>query len=93
VKGAEVHRQLAAQCKQNCLPQRTLYEWIEMFKSSRTSAADADTSKRPSTSTNEQNMERDQAKIIETSKVTIAPHSFRPQKMHYNSFLVLGENL
>jgi hypothetical protein len=36
-KGAEIHRELAADYGQNCLSQWSVYEWIDKFKSSRTS--------------------------------------------------------
>jgi hypothetical protein len=49
-----------------------VYERIEIFKNSRTSAVDAERQECPSTSTNEQNMERAQAMILGNCKVTIA---------------------
>jgi hypothetical protein len=42
MKGAEIHRQLAAKYGENCLPQWSVCEWITMFKNSRTSVIDAD---------------------------------------------------
>jgi hypothetical protein len=42
MKGAEIHRQLAVKCGQNCLPQWGVYECIEMLKSRRISVVDAD---------------------------------------------------
>lgn len=41
MKRAEVYRQFTAKYGQNCLPLCSGYEWIEMFKSSRTSVVDA----------------------------------------------------
>jgi hypothetical protein len=38
MKGAEIHRQLSAKYRQNCFPQRSVYE----FKNSRTSVVDSD---------------------------------------------------
>jgi hypothetical protein len=71
MKGAEIYRQSTAKCGQNCLPQRNVFEWIGMFKSSRTGVVDAGRWGRPSTSTSEQNLERAQAMILENCWVTI----------------------
>jgi hypothetical protein len=43
-----------------------------MFKNNRTNAVDADSQRRPSTTTNEQNIECAQAMILENCTVTIA---------------------
>jgi hypothetical protein len=56
--GAEICRELAAEYGQNCLPQWSVYEWIEMFKSRRTSVVDTDSWGRPSTHTQTKALER-----------------------------------
>jgi hypothetical protein len=45
---------------------------MEMLKSSRTSVVDADRQGRPSTSTDEQNIKRAKAKILENCRITTA---------------------
>jgi len=57
VKGAEIHARLCTQYGDNTLPQRSIYEWIEMFKNGRTSVMDAERSGRPSTSTTDEKLE------------------------------------
>jgi hypothetical protein len=41
-KEAEFRCQLTAKHGQNCLPQRSMYKWIETVKNSEASAVDAD---------------------------------------------------
>jgi hypothetical protein len=40
VPGAEIHRRLAAQYGNSALPQRSVHEWIAMFKNGCTSVTD-----------------------------------------------------
>jgi hypothetical protein len=49
-----------------------VYEWTKIFESIRTSVIDADRQGRPSTSTNEKNMESAQAMILGNWRVSIA---------------------
>jgi hypothetical protein len=63
MKWVEIHRKLPASADRIVCPQN-VKEWIEMFKSSRTSVAYADRKRRQSISTKEQNMERAQAMIL-----------------------------
>jgi hypothetical protein len=69
MRGAEIQRQLAATCGQNCLPQKVC---VDMLKSSQTCVVGVDRQGHPSTSTNEQNMKRAQAKILGNCRVTTA---------------------
>ena len=64
VKGAEIHAHLCTQYGDNALPRRSVYEWIEMFKSGRTSVMDAERSGRPSTSTADEKLEEARAIIL-----------------------------
>ena len=46
----EVHRRMLAECGQSAVSQRTVYEWVERFKSVRTRVTGEGRSGRPSTS-------------------------------------------
>ena len=50
IPGAEIHHKLSAQYGNSALPQRSVYDWITMFKNGRTSVTD-ERYGRPSTST------------------------------------------
>ena len=71
VKGAEIHARLCTQYGDNALPQRSIYEWIEMFKNGRTSVMDAECSGQPPTSTTDEKMEEATAIILTDRTVTI----------------------
>ena len=49
VKPMEIHRRMLAQYGQNTMSQRNVYEWVERFKSGRTTVTDEGRSGRPST--------------------------------------------
>ena len=57
VSGARIHRRLAAQYGNSVLPQRSVYEWTEKFKNSRTSFPHEEGAGRPSTATTDDNIE------------------------------------
>jgi len=46
----EIHRRMLTQYGQSTMSQRTVYEWVESFKSGRTRVTDEGRSGRPSTS-------------------------------------------
>jgi len=52
---SEIHRRLSAQCGDNVLSQRRVYESIDTFRGGQTNVSDEDRSGRPSTSTTEGN--------------------------------------
>jgi len=52
VKPVEIHRRMLTQDGQSTMNQRTVYEWIERFKSGLTRVTDESRSGRPSTSRN-----------------------------------------
>jgi len=54
VPGAEIHRRLSTQYGDSALPRRSVYEWIEEFKSSRRSVTHKEGAGRPSTSTTDE---------------------------------------
>ena len=58
VSGAETHRRLSAQYGNSVLPQRSVHEWIEIFKNVRTSVTHEEGAGRPSTATTDDIIER-----------------------------------
>jgi transposase len=71
VKGVEIHTCLCTEYQDNALPQRSVYEWREMFKNGWTSVMDAERSGRPSTSKADEKLEEARAIILTDRKVTI----------------------
>ena len=57
VPGAKIHHRLSAQYRNSALPQRSVYDWIALFKNSCTSVTDDEPFGRPSTFTTEENIE------------------------------------
>ena len=71
VKGAEIHARLCTQYGDNTLPRRSVYEWIEMFKTGQPSEMNVERSGRPSTSTTDEKLEEARAIILTDRRVTI----------------------
>ena len=63
--GTKIHQRLLAQYGDNALSKTTVYEWIEKFKTGRTSVKHAEGAGRPSTSTSEEKIEQAQQMILE----------------------------
>ena len=68
---AEIYKRLLAQYGDNALSKRTLYEWIEKFKTGRTSVKHAEGAGRPSTSTSEEKSVQVQQIILANRHITI----------------------
>ena len=62
--GTKIHQRLLAQYGDNALSKTTVYEWIEKFKTGRTSLKHAEGAGRPSTSTSEEKIEQAQQMIL-----------------------------
>ena len=62
--GTKIHQRLLAQYGDNALSKTTVYEWIEKFKTGRTSVKHAEGAGRPSTSTSEEKIEQAQKMIL-----------------------------
>jgi hypothetical protein len=65
VPGGQIHQRMCAQCGDNDLSRRVMYEWIEMFTNDRTSVTDAERSGHPTTATTAQNEERTRELILQ----------------------------
>ena len=62
--GTKIHQRLLAQYGDNALSKTMVYEWIEKFKTGRTSVKHAEGAGRPSTSTSEEKIEPAQQMIL-----------------------------
>ena len=69
--GAEIHKKLIAQYRDNALSERKIHEWIEKFKSGRRSVKNAEGAGRPSTSTSEEKTEQAQQMILATGALPL----------------------
>ena len=69
--GTKIHQRLLAQYGDNALSKTTVYEWIEKFKTGRTSVKHAEGAERPSTSTSEEKIEQAQQMILANRRITI----------------------
>ena len=69
--GTKIHQRLLAQYGDNALSKTTVYEWIEKFKTGRTSVKHAEGAGRPSTSTSEEKIEQAQQMILANRRITI----------------------
>ena len=67
--GAEIHKQLLD--ADNALWKRPVHEWIEKFKSGRTSVKHAEGAGRPSTFTSDEKTEQAQQMILANRRITI----------------------
>ena len=65
------HKRLLGKYGDNAQSKRTVYEWIEKFKSGRTSVKHAEGAGRPSISTSEEKTEQAQQMIVANRRITI----------------------
>ena len=64
VSGAEIHRRLVSQFKDNALHRANVYRWIDKFKSGRTSVTPKQGAGRPSTSTTDEKIQQAQQMVM-----------------------------
>ena len=88
---AEVHRRLLAQYGNFALPKRTVYEWIERFKSGRTSVKHAEGARRPSTTTTDEKTWQEM--ILMDRHIAIDGMARSAQISHGSAHQIIHENL
>ena len=93
VSGTEIHRRLLVQYGNNCLPQRSVYEWIEKFKNGRTSVTQNEGAGRPVTATNEENIERSREMILSDRRITVDDVANRLQISHGSAYEIIYSRL
>jgi hypothetical protein len=70
VKG-EIHQRLSTQYGDSALPRRSVCEWIEKFKSGRTSVTHEERAERPSTSTIDEKVQQGQELILTNQRIVL----------------------
>ncbi|PNF22874.1 hypothetical protein B7P43_G14964, partial [Cryptotermes secundus] len=75
------------------LPQKSVYEWIEKFKNGRTSVMHEEGAGRPSTATNEDNIERARDMVLLDRQVTIDEVANRLQISHGSAYEIIHNRL
>ena len=90
---AEIHKQLLAQYGDNALSKKTVHEWIEKFKSGRTSVKHAEGAGRPSTSTSEEKTEQTQQMILANRRINIDELAQSLQISHGSAQKIIHEIL
>ena len=91
--GAEIHKRLLAQYGDNALSKRTVYEWIEKFKSGRTNVKHAEGAERPSTSSSKEKTEQAQQMILRNRRITIDELAQSLQTSHGSTQEIIHEVL
>jgi transposase len=71
VSGAEIHRRLSTKYGGSALPCRSVYQWIEKFRSGRTTVMHEEGAGHPSTSTTEAKIQQAQEMVLANQRVTI----------------------
>jgi hypothetical protein len=71
VKPVEIIRPMQAQYGDNCLSCSKIYEWIDHFKTERTSVCYEERSGRPSTSRTERNIRAIERMVRENRRITV----------------------
>jgi len=71
VLGAEIHRRLSTQYRDSALPCRSVYEWIEKFKSGRTNATHEEGAGRLSTSATDEKIQQAREMVLANRQVAI----------------------
>jgi len=93
VPGAEIHRRLAAQYGDNVLPLPSVYQWIEPFKSGRTSVKDEERVGRPATATTDDTFERARVLILNNKRVTVDEVATHLQISHVSAYYIMHNRL
>jgi hypothetical protein len=70
VSGAKIHRRLSTQCRDNALPCRSVYEWLEKFKSGRR-VTHEEGAGQPSTSTTDEKTQQAREMVLGNWQVII----------------------
>ena len=71
VPGTEIHRRLSTQYEDSALLRRSVYEWIEKFKSGRTNITHEEGAGRPSSSTTDEKIQQAREMILANRRVAI----------------------
>jgi len=93
VPGAEINRRLSTQYGDSVLPRRSVYEWIEMFKSGRTNVTHEEEAGRPSTSTTDEKIQQAREMVLANRRVAIDEVVCSLQISHGSAYQIIHDEL
>ena len=93
VSGAEIHRRLSTQYGDSVLPRRSVYEWIETFKSGRTSVKHEEGAGSPSTSTTDEMTQQARKMVLANRRVAIDEVACSLQISNGSAYQIIHEKL
>ncbi|XP_023703097.1 uncharacterized protein LOC111862149 [Cryptotermes secundus] len=93
VSGAEIHQSLSTQYRNSALPHRSVYEWIEKFKSGRTSVTHEEGAVRPSTSTSDEMIQQAREMVLVNRRVTVNEVACSLQISHGSAYEIIHDEL
>lgn len=93
VKGAEIHCRLLAQYGDSTLPWSSVFEWIEKFKSGRTTVMQEEGAGCPSTSTMADKIEQAQLMVLTNRRVTIDDVASTLNISHGSAYTIFHDEL
>ena len=93
VPGAEIHRRLSTQYGDSAVPRRSVYEWIEKFKSGRTNVTHEEGAGRPSTSTTDEKIQQAREMVRANRRVAIDEVACSLQISHGSAYQIIHDEL
>jgi len=93
VPGAEIHRRLSTQYRDSALPCRSVYEWIEKFKSGRTNVTHEEGAECPTTSTTDVKIQQAREMVPENWRVAINEVACSLQISHGSAYQIIHDEL
>jgi len=93
VPGAEIHRRLSTQYGDSAVPHRSVYEWIEKFKSGRTNVTHEEGAGRPSTSTIDEKTQQAREMVLANRRVAIYEVACSLQISHGSAYQIIHDEL
>jgi len=93
VPGAEIHRRLSTQYGDSALLRRSVYEWIEKFKSGRTNVTHEEGAVRPSISTTDEKIQQAREMVQANLWVTIDEVACSLRISHGSAYQIMHDEL
>ena len=93
VPGAEIHRRLSTQYRDSALPRRSVYEWIEKFKSGWINMTHEHGAGRLSTSTTDEKIQQAREMVLANRRVAIDEVACSLQISHGSAYQIIHDEL
>ena len=93
VPGAEIRPMLSTQYGDSALPHRSVYEWIEKFKSGQTSVTHEEGAGCPSTSTTDEMIQQAREMVLANWRVAISEVACSLQISHGSAYQIIHDEL